>query len=132
MSDDDERQRGLYRKYDLYRVRNADGHEYRERVTDPFFALRYTTDPHAAVALRAYADSCENDYPQLAAELREALRGQPECECHEPACAFCDIHGDTGRPEPYDPYSCTCLEDKTVSNFCALHGDPTMPGGDCK
>lgn len=93
----DDRTRGLYRKYELFRVRHSYGREYRERVTDPFFALRYTTDPHAAVALRAYADSCEADYPVLAAELREALRGQPECECHEPACLWCDVHGDTGR-----------------------------------
>lgn len=27
---------------------------------------------------------------------------------------------------------CTCLADRTVSNFCGLHGDPTNPGGDCK
>lgn len=29
-------------------------------------------------------------------------------------------------------YDCTCLADKTVSNYCGLHGDPTNPGGDCK
>lgn len=28
--------------------------------------------------------------------------------------------------------TCTCLEDKSVSNFCGVHGDPTNPGGDCK
>lgn len=95
MSDNDDGQRGLYRKYDLFRV-SGDG-ERVSLVTDPFFVLRYTTDPHAAVALRAYADSCEADYPVLAAELREALRGQPECECNSPACQWCEIHGDTGR-----------------------------------
>lgn len=130
----DDRQRGLYRKYELYRVKEDDAGNVREhyQVTDPFFVLKYATDPHAAVAVRAYADSCEAEYPVLAAELRAAVRDKPECECHEPACAFCDIHGDTGRPEPYDPYACTCLDDKTVSNYCGQHGDPTMPGGDCK
>ncbi|ANA85275.1 hypothetical protein BH769_gp72 [Gordonia phage BritBrat] len=29
-------------------------------------------------------------------------------------------------------YTCNCIPDKTVSNFCAIHGDPTNPGGDCK
>ena len=80
MSDNDDRQRGLYRKYELFRVRHSYGREYRERVTDPFFALRYTTDPHAAVALRAYADSCEAEYPVLAAELRSSL-GIRRCDC---------------------------------------------------
>lgn len=67
----DDRQRGLYRKYELHRV-NEDG-THRFQVFDPFFVLRYTTDPHAAVALKAYADSCEHDYPALAADLRAAL-----------------------------------------------------------
>lgn len=76
MKRDDDRQRGLYRKYELYRVRE-DGNGYsRVLVTDPFFVLRYTTDPHAAAALAAYADSCEAEYPVLAAELRELLRSQ--------------------------------------------------------
>ncbi|MDV7194773.1 hypothetical protein [Mycolicibacterium fortuitum] len=34
--------------------------------------------------------------------------------------------------EPAPPADCTCLADKTVSNYCGLHGDPTNPGGDCK
>lgn len=72
MSDD--KGRGLYRKYDLYRV-SVDG-ERRYRVTDPFFVLRYMSDPHAAVALRAYADSCETEFPQLAADLRRALEAE--------------------------------------------------------
>jgi len=33
-------------------------HAQREEVTAPLFTLRYTTDPHAAVALAAYAKSC--------------------------------------------------------------------------
>lgn len=78
MSDDDDRQLGLYRKYDLFRV-SGDG-ERLSLVTDPFFVLRYTTDPHAAVALRAYADSCEAEYPVLAAELRNSL-GIRRCDC---------------------------------------------------
>lgn len=92
---DPDKQRGLYGKYLVFRA----GGDMKP-VTDPCFVLRYTTDPHAAVALAAYAKSCEADYPQLAADLREALRGQPECECDEPACRWCEIHGDTGNPPP--------------------------------
>lgn len=99
MPDLADRDRGLFRKFELYRVKENDQGEIYEhyQVTEPFFARKYTTDPHAAVALRAYADSCEADYPVLAADLRTALRGQPECECHEPACQWCEIHGDTGN-----------------------------------
>ncbi|GAA2418379.1 hypothetical protein [Mycolicibacterium llatzerense] len=119
MSEIDDRERGLYRKYELYRVKEDDSGNVREhyQVTDPFFVLRYTTDPHAAVALKAYADSCEHDYPQLAAELREVLRGRPECECDEPACMFCDIHGETGNRDGED--DCRC---NTVDGNCPEHG----------
>ena len=67
----DHENRGLYRKYELRRV-NEDG-SLRYVVADPFFALRYTTDPHARVALEAYADSCAADYPALAADLYRQL-----------------------------------------------------------
>lgn len=70
MSDPD-KQRGLYRKYELRRV-NEDG-SLRYVVADPFFVLRYTTDPHARVALEAYADSCRDEYPVLADDLYHAL-----------------------------------------------------------
>ena len=63
--------RGLYRRFDLYRV--GDDGEPQYLVTDPYFILRYTTDPHARVALAAYADSCEAEFPVLAADLRAAL-----------------------------------------------------------
>ncbi|MGX9669945.1 hypothetical protein [Mycobacterium sp. HM-7] len=100
MSDIDDRERGLYAKYSIYR--NTDAGRAIVPLTDPAFVLRYTTDPHAAVALGAYANSCEADYPKLAADLRDALRGQPECECVEPACQWCDIHGETGNRDDED------------------------------
>lgn len=65
--------RGLYRKYELFRV-SVDG-ERMYLVKDPFFVLRHSTDPHAVVALRAYADSCQAECPQLAADLRAMLDG---------------------------------------------------------
>lgn len=39
----------------------------------PWFVLRYARDPHAQKALAAYADSCENEMPGLAADLRAEL-----------------------------------------------------------
>lgn len=63
---------GLYNKYELFRVREDDpGHAF--RVHTPFFVLRYDRDPHARVALAAYADSCAADNPMLAADLRDML-----------------------------------------------------------
>lgn len=78
------------------------GPRYETEYVDPgpVFVLAYEKDPHAAVALAAYAQSCEHDYPQLAADLRKLLRGKPECECHEPACQWCEVHGSTGNPPP--------------------------------
>lgn len=66
---DPDRWRGLYPKYRLYRIHG----DKLTQVHDPFFALRYTTDPHARVALAAYADSCEAEYAHVAADLRTQL-----------------------------------------------------------
>lgn len=60
-----DQQRGLYGKY---RVERLDG-----RDKGPYFVLAYLTDPHAAAALAAYAASCEDEYPLLAADLRREL-----------------------------------------------------------
>lgn len=118
----DDRQRGLYAKYHVTRT---DGKE-----KGPYFVLAYTSDPHAAVALAAYAKSCEQDFPKLAADLRETLRGQPECECDEAACQWCEIHGETGnRPghdfQPVEGHpdddECTHRADGTDATYC---GEP--------
>lgn len=63
---------GLYQKYIVTRTDGTDrpggkhdgcGH----------FVLDVDCDPHALPALEAYADSCEEDYPQLASDLRRAV-----------------------------------------------------------
>ena len=39
-----------------------------------YIVLDYAgSDPHALIALRAYADSIEADNPQMAADLRDAI-----------------------------------------------------------
>lgn len=68
-SDED---RGLYRKYTVTPegdVLKADG----TPAPGPLFILNYGKDPHARVALAAYADACQATHPVLAIDLRAAL-----------------------------------------------------------
>jgi hypothetical protein len=76
-------ERGLYRKYELFRVSNDPGHYF--QILTPFFVLRYDSDPHARAALVAYAESCRADYPQLADDLiGEATKhGGLDCQARE-------------------------------------------------
>ncbi len=68
---DPDKQRGMYPKY---RVEKLNG-----KPVGPCFVLEFK-DPHARAAIRAYAESCQDEYPQLAADLLKALdpyRGDP-------------------------------------------------------
>jgi hypothetical protein len=58
---------GYYEKFTV--IRRSTG----EEVSEFRFVLVPGHDPHAVVALRAYADSVEGENPQLASELRERL-----------------------------------------------------------
>jgi len=69
----DDRERGLYGKYEAYRIRDG---RRAEPVFD-FFLLRVGSDPFAVPALRAYADACEAEYPLLARDLREWVKLAP-------------------------------------------------------
>lgn len=57
--------RGVYIKY---LVERTDG-----KPMGPCFILEYEKDRHARTALSAYADSCAEDNPALAADLRTIL-----------------------------------------------------------
>ena len=65
----DQHQLGLYEKFKITRTDGKDApggkHEH-----DQYFVLNLTTDKNAIPALAAYADACEADYAQLAADLR--------------------------------------------------------------
>ena len=61
MSDD----RGLYKKFHVERTDASPRHPDCD-----YFVLDLTHDPHAATALRAYADVAEQDRPDLARDLR--------------------------------------------------------------
>jgi hypothetical protein len=75
--------RGFYPKYRAFKIEGVNeimpGVPIRvagipvEEVTSPFFLLKFD-DPHARPAIAAYAYSCEEDYPILAADLRRKLR----------------------------------------------------------
>lgn len=65
-------QRGLYQKFDVIRTDGSDqigrhNHGHRYFVLD---LDKLATDAHAKAAIIAYAESCEDDYPLLAADLR--------------------------------------------------------------
>lgn len=74
--------RGLYPKYRAFKIDGVNdimpGVPIRvagipvEEVEVPFFLLKFH-DPHARAAIRAYADSCEKQFPVLAADLRRKL-----------------------------------------------------------
>ena len=64
--------RGLYRKFTAARTDGTSEPGGKHDGCD-YFVLDVTHDPHAQAALDAYADSCEDDYPLLAADLRALL-----------------------------------------------------------
>lgn len=65
---------GYFAKYD---VRYNHGEKAGQPVPGPLFTLAFGRDPHARVALAAYADSVEREAPGLAHDLREALERHP-------------------------------------------------------
>ena len=66
--------------YDKFTVTRNDGQSQPGAKHDgcAYFVLDLTHDPHAAAAVRAYADSCEADYPLLAKDLHAAVSGQKD------------------------------------------------------
>lgn len=63
---------GLYGKFNVSRVDGKDqpgGSKENAR----YFVLDYVNDPHARYALLRYAVSCEEEYPELAADLMTIL-----------------------------------------------------------
>jgi len=110
---DSDATRGLYRKYLVERTDGSSGpggkHEHCE-----YFVLDLVHDKHALIALEAYAESCELEYPSLYDDLNNILakllpsrrcvpspvRGLKDRECSAPAviplgngCWFCVEHG---------------------------------------
>lgn len=72
--------RGLYEKYKVERTDGSSAPGGKHSGC-PYFVLDLEHDKHARAALRAYADSCAKQYPELAEDLRELMRREPDCGC---------------------------------------------------
>lgn len=57
---------GLYQKYNVLRT---DGRE-----VGPCFVLEFGSDPYALEALKAYAEACRFDKPELSKDLFDQVR----------------------------------------------------------
>lgn len=68
----DDKPRGLYRKFDVYRTDGSSRPGAKHHNCE-YFVLDLSHDKHAEAALRAYADSCAGEFPRLAADLRQKL-----------------------------------------------------------
>lgn len=74
VENEDDKNRGLYRKYSVIRLSDPTGkHEGCMK-----FVLDLDHDPHALPAIKAYIESCEAEYPVLAADLAIALMRRTE------------------------------------------------------
>ena len=65
--------KGLYRKYDVRRTDGSSEPGQKHHGCE-YFVLDVTHDPHAVAALKAYADSCRNEYPLLADDLDKIVK----------------------------------------------------------
>jgi len=84
----DDRERGLYPKFTVVHNDDPTG-KHKDCLK---FVLDLDHDPHALPAIKAYIESCEADYPALAADLAIAYirRAEPPN-----VSAFLDLEGDS-------------------------------------
>lgn len=71
-----DKSKGIYNKYVVFRTDRRDAPGEKHEGCE-YFVLDVTHDLHAIPALRAYADSCRDEYPVLAADL-DALVARTE------------------------------------------------------
>jgi hypothetical protein len=70
----DDKKRGLYGKFNVERADGSAKHNDCD-----YFVLDLTHAPFSLVALGAYADACEGEYPVLSADLRAKLNPAKSC-----------------------------------------------------
>lgn len=63
-----DKERGAYAKYTVYK-NDEHGNPMLDHESE-YFVLDLLNDPLAADALRAYANSCKDEYPLLSADLQ--------------------------------------------------------------
>ena len=72
----DEKRTGLYKKYEVKKVDggNDPGRKHEHCL---YFVLDLDHDIHSTKAILTYADSCEEDYPLVAMDLRNIAKHTP-------------------------------------------------------
>ncbi len=63
----------LQQKYYVERIDERDRADG-DRADSKYFVLDYIHDPYSLPALEAYAQACEQDFPNLSAEIRALVR----------------------------------------------------------
>jgi hypothetical protein len=63
----------LQQKYYVERIDERD-RAGGDRVDSKYFVLDYVHDPYALAALEAYALACDEDFPNLSAEIKALVR----------------------------------------------------------
>ena len=69
MLSDEQKNTGLYRKFNVTRVSDPDG----KHVDCKYFVIDLNHDKYAVPALRAYAQACYSDLPELAIDLLRTI-----------------------------------------------------------
>lgn len=62
---------GVYRKFDVHRTDGTDTKPGDKHFNCVYFVLDISHDKFAAAALRAYAEACRDELPELAADLED-------------------------------------------------------------
>ena len=72
----DEKRTGIYKKYNVKRMDggNEPGRKHEHCL---YFVLDLDHDVHSTAAILAYANSCEEDFPLLAIDLRNIAKNPP-------------------------------------------------------
>ena len=68
--------RGVYRKYEVRRVSDPTG----KHANCTYFVLDLAHDAFALPALKAYANACAKEFPELAKDIRRIITTGP-CGC---------------------------------------------------
>lgn len=82
--------RGLYDKFAVARTDGSSGPGGKHGNCQ-YFVLDLEHDKHARAAIKAYAESCEKEFPVLSEDLKQMLEPPRQCGCrsagHELGCS---------------------------------------------
>lgn len=78
--------RGIYRKYKVERTDGSSG-EGGKHERCAYFVLDLEHDEFALPALKAYAQACRKQFPELANDIAAIIATEPQrCSCREAGC----------------------------------------------